>query len=139
MTTTTFTKRPKFMSLMSVLFGLLAISDATKALQAQSSEISGFVFFGTRFHDVAMNLALGLPFAALLAAYAIGLWKMQKWVAVIAVVYALYVPANLTLFWFFQPADNLPPVTFIVVYLIMAIGGSVGTGLYVMRHYDKLN
>ena len=56
----------------------------------------------------------------------------------IAVPYAFYVPTNLTLFWFFQPAENLPPVAFILGYLFLAIGGSVGTGLYVMRNYDKL-
>lgn len=133
------TRRPAFFTLMSVLFTLLAISNATKILQiADDDPISGFVLFGNRFYDPMANLLLGLPFAALLATYAFGLWKMKKWVAWIAVPYAFYVPTNLTLFWFFQPADNLPPVAFILGYLFLAIGGSVGTGLYVMRNYDRL-
>ena len=133
------TKRPPFLTLMSLLFVVMAISNATKFLQVSEGDpISGFVFFGNRFHDPAMNLMLGLPFAVLLAAYARGLWKMKKWVARIAVPYAFYVPTNLTLFWFFQPADNLPPVYFIVGYLFLAVGGSVGTGLYVMRYFDRL-
>jgi hypothetical protein len=132
-------KRPLFLTIMSILFVALAISNATKVLQiAQGNPISGFVFFGNRFHDSATNLMLGLPFAALLLTYAFGLWKMKKWVAWIAVPYAFYVPTNLTLFWFFQPADNLPSVAFIVGYLILALGGSVGTGLYVMRYFDRL-
>lgn len=133
------TKRPAFLTLMAILFALLALSNGTKALQAMNGDTSGFVLFGFRFHDVAMNLVLGLPFAVLLAAYATGLWKMRRWVTNIAVPYAFYVPTNLSLFWFFQPADNLPPLAFMVGYLFLAIGGSVGTALYLMRHYDELS
>ena len=130
-------KRPVFLTVMSILFAIMAISNATKILQiSDDNPVSGFVLFGNRFFEPLPNLLLGMPFAALLATYAVGLWKMKKWVAWIAVPYSFYVPANLTLFWFFQPADQLPPVLFIVGYLILAIGGSVGTGLYVMRHYD---
>ena len=137
MTSENPSKRPAFMTVMSVLFLIMAISNATKILQiADDDPISGFVFFGNRFFEPLPNLLLGLPFAALLGTYAFGLWKMKKWVARIAVPYAFYVPTNLTLFWFFQPADQLPPVAFIVGYLILALGGSVGTGLYVMRYYD---
>ncbi|MAX14259.1 MAG: hypothetical protein CMN59_01970 [Sphingobium sp.] len=42
---------------------------------------------------------------------------MRRWVTNIAVPYAFYVPTNLSLFWFFQPADNLPPLAFMVGYL----------------------
>ena len=131
--------RPLFLTVMAILFALLAASNATKAIQAANSAASGFVLFGVRFEDTTMNLVLGLPFAVLLAAYALGLWGMRRWVAWIAVPYALYVPFNLTLFWFFQPADNLPPVAGLVGYLVLAVGGSVGTALYLMRHYEELD
>jgi hypothetical protein len=131
-------KRPLFLTGMVLLFTLLAISNATKWLQAGLSPVSGFVFFGVRFDTLSMNLALGLPFAALLAAYARGLWTMRRWVTYIAVPYAFYVPVNLVLFWFFAPADQLPAIGGILGYLFFALGGSVGTALYLMRHYDDL-
>ena len=131
-------KRSGFLTLMAVLFAILALSNATKFLQAMGGGTSGFVLFGLRFHDLLPNLLLGLPFAAMLGAYSFGLWNRKRWVTFIAVPYALYVPVNLTLFWFFAPNDNLPPVGFILGYLVFAVGGSVGTALYLMRHYDEL-
>ena len=130
--------RPAFLTGMALLFTLLAISNATKWLQAGANPISGFVLLGVRYDTLAMNLALGLPFAALLAAYARGLWTMRRWVTWIAVPYAFYVPTNLVLFWFFDAAGELPPITFILGYLFLALGGSIGTALYLMRHYDDL-
>ena len=78
-------KRPAFLTLMAILFGILAVSNATKFLQAMGGGISGFVLFGVRFHDLLSNLLLGLPFAVLLAAYSFGLWRQRRWVAWIAV------------------------------------------------------
>ena len=132
-------KRPAFLTMMAILFAMMAISNATKVFQAtEGNPVGGFVFFGVRFRETLPILFLALPFAALLATYARGLWLQKKWVAWIAVPYAFYVPANLTLFWFFQPADNLPPIAFIGAYLFFAVGGSVGTALYLMRHFDDL-
>lgn len=132
-------RRPVFLTVMAILFAALAISNATKIFQAsEANPVGGFVFFGVRFRDPVAILALALPFAGLLLTYARGLWVRKKWVAWIAVPYAFYVPANLTLFWFFQPADKLPPVAFIAGYLFLALGGSIGTALYLMRYFDEL-
>ncbi len=132
------TKRPAFLTGMALLFTLLAISNASKWLQAGSNPTAGFVLFGVRYDTLAMNLALGLPFAVLLLAYARGLWTMRRWVTWIAVPYAFYVPTNLVLFWFFDSASELPSVAGILGYLFLALGGSVGTALYLMRHFDDL-
>ncbi len=132
-------KRPIFPTLMALLFSILALSNATKVFQAsEANPVGGFVFFGVRFRDTAPILLLALPFAALLATYARGLWTQKKWVAWISVPYAFYVPTNLTLFWFYQPADKLPPMAFIYGYLFLALGGAIGTALWVMRHFEEL-
>ncbi len=132
-------KRPPFLTLMAILFAVMAVSNASKVLQvSESNPVGGFVFLGVRFRETLPLLLVSLPFAAMLAAYARGLWLQKRWVARIAVPYAFYVPANLTLFWFFQPADNLPSIAFIASYIFFAVGGSVGTALYLMRHYEEL-
>ncbi len=130
--------RGRFLSAMTVLFSLLALSNATKFLQSMSTpERSGFVLFGVRFEALAPNLIFGLLFAALLAAYARGIWKMQRWVLPLSIVYAFYVPTNLVLFWYMRPPPDRPLIG-ILAYLVVALGGSIGTALYLCAHRDRL-
>ncbi len=124
---------------MTVLFSVLAASNALKAVQHTFADNLGFVLFGVRFDSFAANLALGLPFAALLATYARGIWTMQRWVIPISIAYAFYVPTNLVLFWFFDAALEARPVAGILVYLFFALGGSIGTALYLCWHHDRLH
>ncbi len=130
--------RGRFLSAMTVMFSLLALSNATKFLQSMGSpERSGFVLFGVRFEALAPNLIFGLLFAGILAAYARGIWKMQRWVLPLAIAYAFYVPTNLVLFWYMRsPPDR--PIFGIIAYLIVALGGSIGTALYLCAHRDRL-
>ena len=132
------TNRGRFLSTMTVLFSILALSNATKALQAMGSGgTQGFVLFGVRFETFLPNLVFGLLFAAILLAYARGIWKMQRWVLPIAVAYAFYVPTNLVLFWYMRsPPDR--PIVGILVYLFIALGGSIGTALYLCTNRDRL-
>jgi hypothetical protein len=132
-------QRGPFLSVMASLFGLLALSNSLKAVQHMVADRLGFVFFGIRFESVAANLLLGLPFALLLAAYARGLWTMRRWVVPISIGYAFYVPTNLVLFWFFDARAEPRPVMFIVVYLFFALGGSIGTALYLCWHRERLS
>ena len=48
--------RGRFLSTMTGLFSLLALSNATKALQSMNSPTGGFVLFGVRFETLAPNL-----------------------------------------------------------------------------------
>lgn len=134
----TSAKRGTFLTVMAVLFVILAISDFTKALQhANDPAVGGLVILGHKFIRPIANLTLGPLFGLLLLAYAYGLWNLKAWSIIIAVPYAFYVPANMVLFW---SLHQLPPPTlrFIVFYLFLSLTGSVGTALYLAFHKDQL-
>jgi hypothetical protein len=134
----TETKRGPFLTTMTVLFSLLAVSNATKFLQSMNSPgTNGFVLFGYRFETLVPNVVFGLLFAAVLLSYARGVWTMKRWVLPLSVAYAFYVPTNLVLFWYLRPPPDRPIIG-IIVYLILALGGSIGTSLYLCANRDRL-
>jgi hypothetical protein len=130
-------QRGVFLTAMAILLGLLALSDATKALQRMYETVGGLVILGNKIESVALNAVAGPLFAIFLATYVYGIWKMKRWVLPLATIYAFYVPVNLVLFWFLHLAPR-PTIEFIVVYLFFALTGSVGTALYLNRHHDRL-
>jgi hypothetical protein len=131
--------RGPFLTIMAALFGVLAVSDATKALQRSLDPAKlGLVVFGVRFDGLVANAVLGPLFAAILATYAVGLWRMRRWVVPLSFAYAFYVPTNLVLFWYRQTGPDVPPLGFILGYLVIALGGSIGTALYLATHRDRL-
>jgi len=132
-------ERGPFLSVMAVLLGVLAVSNCTKALQyARDPSHLGIVIFGVRFESVASNLILGPLMGAVLAAYAVGLWRRKPWVVPLSIVYAFYVPLNLVLFWYRQTGPDVPPLGFILTYLALAFTGSIGTALYLAYHREVL-
>jgi len=132
-------ERGIFLTVVAILFAVLAVSNATKALQHLSNpEHLGIVVLGVRFESVASNLVIGPLLGAVLAAYAYGLWTLKPWVAPLSIVYAFYVPLNLVLFWYRQVGPEIPPLPFILGYLAIAFTGSIGTALYLAYHRDKL-
>jgi len=132
-------ERGPFLTVMAILLGILAVSNATKVLQhLRSPGHLGIVIFGVRFESVASNLILGPMFGAVLAAYAYGLWNLRPWVAWLSIVYAFYVPLNLVLFWYYQTSPDIPPLRFMLSYLAFALTGSIGTALYLAYHREKL-
>jgi len=127
-----------FLTLMTVLFVLLAISDFTKAIQfAHDPAVGGLVMLGHKFHGVGHNLVLGPLFGLILFAYAFGIWNMRTWVLPLSIAYAFYVPANMVLFWSLHQLSP-PTVRFIVIYLIFSLTGSVGTAIYLAYHRARL-
>jgi hypothetical protein len=131
--------RGTFLTVMTVLFVVLAISDFTKALQyANNPAVGGLVVFGHKFEGVAINLVLGPLFGMVLLTYAYGIWKMRAWVLPLSLVYAFYVPYNLVLFWFTHTTGPRS-IGFIVFYLAIALTGSVGTALYLAYHRERLH
>jgi hypothetical protein len=131
-------KRGVFLTVMAILFVVLAISDFTKVLQhAHDPAVGGLVILGHKFHRASANLVLGPLFGLFLLTYAYGLWHMTRWVIPIAVFYAFYVPVNMVLFWSLHQL-NPPTVRFIVFYLFVSLTGSIGTALYLAFHKDQL-
>ena len=132
-------ERGPFLSVMAVLFAVLALSNFTKAWQhARDPKTLGLVVFGVRCESLSANLLLGAVLGALLATYAYGVWKLRAWVAPLSVAYAFFVPVNLVLFWYRQTGPEIPPLSFILTYLAIALTGSIGTALYLAYHREKL-
>jgi len=124
---------------MAVLFGVLAVSNATKALQhLRDPATLGLVLFGVRFESMWSNAILGPLLGAVLALYAVGLWRQRRWVVPLSVAYAFWVPTNLVLFWYRQTGPDVPPLGFILIYLVFALGSSIGTALYLAFHPERL-
>ena len=131
--------RGPFLSVMTVLFVLLALSDFTKALQNHSDPSrGGLVVLGYRLETMASNAVLGPIFGLFLIAYAWGIWRMKRWVLPISIAYAFYVPVNLVLFWFTHGQGPHPTLSFILIYLAIALTGALGTALYLAYHRDRL-
>jgi len=131
-------QRGIFLTVMAILFVVLAISDFTKALQhAGNPAVGGIVILGHKFTRAFGTLTLGPLFGLFLLIYAYGLWNMSRWVIPISVFYAFYVPVNLVLFWSLHQL-NPPTVRFIVFYLFVSLTGSIGTALYLAFNKDRL-
>jgi hypothetical protein len=131
--------RGAFLTVMAVLFGLLTVSNLTKAFQyANNPAVGGIVIFGVRAESVALNLVLGPLMAIVTGAYALGLWKQRAWVAPLSIFYAFYVPLNLVLFWYRHTSPEIPPLVGLLGYLAIALGGSIGTALYLAHHPEKV-
>src|ERR1700675_1127829 len=89
------TSRGPVLTTFAVLFAILALSNCLKPFHLDPN--IGFVFFGLKTHGIA-NAILGPAFGVLLVAYAIGIWRMRRWVLPIAYAYAVYVILNLLLY-----------------------------------------
>jgi hypothetical protein len=132
-------QRGVFLTVMTVLFVVLAVSDFTKALQfAGNPSVGGLVVFGHKFHGIAHNLILGPLFGIVFLIYAFGIWKLRAWTLPLSIVYAFYVPYNLVLFWY-QQSPGPRPIPFIVFYLAVALIGSLGTAFYLVYHRERLS
>jgi hypothetical protein len=130
-------RRGIFLTVMAVLFVVLAFSDFTKVLQHHNNPEMGLVIFGHKFRGAFSNLILGPLFGLFLLTYTYGIWNLKRWVVPISVCYAFYVPVNMVLFWSLHKLDP-PTVGFIVFYLFVSLTGSIGTALYLAFNTDKL-
>jgi hypothetical protein len=131
-------RRGIFLTVITVLFVLLALSDFTKAFQfVNDPATGGLVVFGHKFHGIAPNLILGPMFGLVLLIYAYGIWNLRLWVLPLSMAYAFYVPHNAVLFAYLRPAGP-PSIPFIVGWLAIALTGSVGTALYLASHRERL-
>jgi hypothetical protein len=128
------------LTVAALLFGVLALSNTTKAFQhLRAPETLGIVIFGVRAVSLAANLVLGPVMGLVLGLYSYGLWTLRPWVAPLSIAYAFYVPVNLVLFWYMQTQPEVPPLGFMLGYLAVSLTGSIGTALYLAYHRDKLS
>jgi hypothetical protein len=132
--------RGGILTTLAVLMGLLAVSNFMKPISQTLAPDSsaGFVFFGHRLHGLA-NAIIGPLFGVLLAGYAYGVWTMRSWVVPLAGAYALYVLANLVLFFLNPPPGDDTPLAGLVLYALIAIGVSSGGAYHLYRNRGRLS
>ena len=119
--------RGLLVTVLALLFGLLAFPDLTKPLQASlgAGLRPGFVLFGHRLSGTG-NAVVGPLFGLYLLVYAAGIWRMRRWALPVGTVYAVYVIVNLTLFMVRDPEPMREGVLFGAIYAVVAIGVSWG-------------
>ncbi len=131
-------KRGLPLTLFAIAFGLLAISDLTKPLSQPHDPQAGLVFFGTKLIGTA-DLITAPLFAAFLAIYATGIWRMKRYAMPMSHAYATYVFINLMLFVMkhHDPRDRggLP---FMLVYATIALGVSIGSAILLTLRREEL-
>ena len=133
-------KRGLLLTIFAICFGLLAISNLLKPLgQMHHDPRAGLVFFGTKLTGTA-DLIIAPLFAAFLAIYAIGIWRMKRYAMTVAWSYAAYVTLNVTLFTIRNPPPGARSLMiFGVVYSIGAIVLTVGTAIALTRRSADLS
>jgi len=137
--------RGPLLTVLALLFGLLAVSDVLKPLQASHEyrryvffpdlmefepavavrEPMGFVFFGQPLSGTT-SAVVGPLFGLYLLVYAVGIWRMRQWALPMGAAYAVYVIANLTLFMMRDPAPMREGALFGTIYAVVTIGLSWG-------------
>jgi len=128
--------RGPVLTTFAVLFAILAVSNLSKPFQLSPNV--GFVFFGGKTHGIA-NAILGPIFGLMLIVYAIGIWRMRRWVLPIAYAYAAYVILNLLLYTIRNAgAADYPSVIFMLGYMAIAIGVSTGSAILLHRRRSDL-
>jgi hypothetical protein len=131
-------ERGTALTVFAVLFGILAVSNTLKPLGIGGDQ-TGFVFFGQRLSGLP-NLLLGPLFGIFLAVYAYGIWNMKRFAMAMAHAYATYVILNLILFSMRNPGPkNIGETIFGVVYLVVAIGVSVGAAVLLTKRKAELH
>src|SRR5439155_16882390 len=96
--------RSSLLTVLALLFGLLAVSDLAKPLEATlgGGLRPGFVLFGHRLSGTA-NAVVGPLFGLYLIVYAAAIWRMRRWALPMGTAYAAYVILNLILFMVRDP------------------------------------
>jgi hypothetical protein len=137
MASTTASRGPA-LTTFAVLFGILAVSNFLKPLQL--GETTGFVLFGYRLTGLP-NMIAGPLFGAYLATMAMGIWRLRRWALPMVWVYLGYVVVNLILFRIVgppMPGEGMGRIVFGLVYMAIAIGVPLSTGILLRRRAAAL-
>ena len=128
--------RGAVLTTFAVLFAILAVSNFLKPFHLDPN--AGFMFFGKKMHGLS-NAILGPAFGLLLVVYAVGIWRMRRWVLPIAYSYAAYVILNILLYTVRNAGSHeYPSVPFMIVYTVIAIGVSGGSAVLLHRRRLEL-
>ena len=129
-------KRGLPLTLFAIAFGLLAIADLTKPLSKTPGV--GLVFFGTKLNGTA-DLIIAPLFAAFLAIYAIGIWRMKRYALPMSHAYATYVFINLLVFDMkHHDYSDTWGLLFVVAYAAIALGISIGSAILLTLRREEL-
>jgi hypothetical protein len=132
-------KRGWPLTICAIGFGPLAISDLTKPLSQSHDPQAGLVFFGTKLTGTA-DLIIAPLFAAFLATYAIGIWRMKRYAMPMSYAYASYVFINLLLFVVKHPdPKDRGGLPFIAMYVTVALGISIGSAVLLTLRREELS
>jgi hypothetical protein len=128
--------RGPVLTAFAVLFAMLAVSNFSKPFRLSPN--AGFVFLGGKTHGMA-NVILGPAFGLILVVYAIGIWRMRRWVLPIAYAYAAYVILNLLLYTIRNAGSpGQPPRAFMLGYIVIAIGISAASAIILHQRRSQL-
>jgi hypothetical protein len=131
----TQTQRGPILATFAILFAILALSNFSKPFHLDQN--AGFMFFGMKMHGVA-NAILGPAFGVLLVVYAVGIFRMRRWVLPMAYIYAAYVILNLILYSVRNSSSTRPSFGFMLVYSVIAIGVSSGCAILLHSRRNEL-
>ena len=125
-------RRGTALTVLAILFAILAVSDILKPLHLEGPT-TGLVFFGKRLSG-APNAIFGPILGIVLLIYAAGIWRMSRYALYLGYAYAIYVTINLILF----SARNLPLISqgeiiIGIVYIVFALALSWGTPVLLSR------
>jgi hypothetical protein len=130
-------RRSGALTILAILFAILAVSDILKPLHLEGAT-TGLVFFGKRLSGTP-DAILGPILGIILLIYAAGIWRMRRYALYLGYAYAIYVTINLALF----SVRNPPPpsqgeMIFGLVYIVFALAFSWGTAILLSRHKGEL-
>src|ERR1700691_5069606 len=113
-------RRSGALTVLAILFAILAMSDILKPFHLEGPT-TGLVFFGKRLSgtpDAILAPILGI----ILLSYAAGIWRVRRYAMYLGYAYAIYVTANLVLYF----VRNPPPAShgeaiFVSIYLVFVL------------------
>jgi hypothetical protein len=111
----------------------------TKPFSQKHDPQAGLVFFGTKLTGTA-DLIIAPLFAAFLAIYAIGIWRMKRYAMPMAHAYATYVFVNLLLFLMkHHDRADTGGLPFMIAYATIGLGVSIGSAVLLTRRREELS
>ena len=130
-------RRGGALTILAILFAILAVSDILKPFHLEGAA-TGLVFFGRRLSgtpDAILAPILGI----ILLIYAAGILRMRRYAMYLGYAYAIYVTANLLLYF----VRNPPPAShgeaiFGLIYIVFALACSWGTAMLLRRRQADL-
>ncbi|MGO9451682.1 MAG: hypothetical protein ACLQDV_11670 [Candidatus Binataceae bacterium] len=112
-------KRGVLLTILAVLFALGAIQDILKPFHLEGPT-TGLVFLGTRLSGIS-NIIMSIVLAAFLASYAAGVLWMRKYALTLSLIYGVYVIINIVVFSFKYAGQDNGPVSFLIIFTVLAI------------------